>query len=247
MTMPRLSLGRLYRPSTGAGRLSLIVYLCLASPIWAESPIRLRDVTDRTGIQFEHSDGSTGKRYVVEPVASGLATFDYDGDGLIDIYFLTGGPLEGKQVENPPTNALYRNLGDFRFVDETQATGVGIAGFAMGVAVADYDNDGRADIYVSNYGPNVLYHQQGDGTFVDATEAAGVRLKDKVGVGAGVAFLDIDEDGSLDLYVANYLRFSSEDHPGVRLWASTSTPGHSNSHPSPTTSSATTAMALLST
>ena len=213
MTVSRLSLGPHHRPLPGAGQLLLIVCLCLASPVRAESPIQLRDVTGRTGVQFKHSDGSTGKRYVVEPVASGLATFDYDGDGLIDIYFLTGGPLEGKKVENPPTNALYRNLGDFRFVDETQKAGVGIPGYAMGVAVADYDNDGRADIYVSNYGPNVLYHQEKDGTFVDATEAAGVRIRDKVGVGAGVAFLDADEDGNLDLYVANYLRFSYENHP----------------------------------
>ncbi|OHB80291.1 MAG: hypothetical protein A2V98_24295 [Planctomycetes bacterium RBG_16_64_12] len=190
-----------------------MAWLGLVSAVWADSPIQLRDVTKRTGIQFEHSDGSTGKRYVVEPVASGLATFDYDGDGLIDIYFLTGGPLEGKKVDHPPTNALYRNLGDFRFVDVTQKTGVGIPGFAMGVAVADYDNDGRPDIYVSNYGPNVLYHQEEDGTFVDATEAAGVKLKNKVGVGAGVAFLDMDSDGDLDLYVANYLRFSYKNHP----------------------------------
>jgi hypothetical protein len=175
--------------------------------------MQFRDVTEATGIQFKHSDGSTGKRYVVEPVASGLATFDYDGDGLIDIYFLTGGPLEGQTVDNPPTNALYRNLGNFRFADVTRKTGVGIPGFAMGVAVADFDNDGHPDIYVSNYGPNVLYHNEGNGTFVDATQTAGVGPKDKVAVGAGAAFLDMDADGDLDLYVANYLKFSYKDHP----------------------------------
>jgi hypothetical protein len=170
-------------------------------------------MTPATGVHFKHDDGSTGKRFVVEPVASGLATFDHDGDGLIDIYFLTGGPLEDKKVDNPPTNALYRNLGDFRFADVTQKAGVGIPGYAMGAAVADYDNDGRPDIYVSNFGPNVLYRNQGDGTFADATLAAGVGLPGKVAVGAGAAFLDIDGDGNLDLYVANYLRFSCQTHP----------------------------------
>ena len=175
--------------------------------------MQLRDVTETTGIQFKHSDGSTGKRFVVEPVASGLATLDYDGDGLIDIYFLTGGPLEGQKVANPPTNALYRNLGNFRFEDVTQKAGVGKPGYAMGVAVGDYDNDRRPDIYVSNYGPNVLYHNAGNGTFVDATPTAGVGPQDKTAVGAGTAFLDMDGDGDLDLYVGNYLTFAYETHP----------------------------------
>ena len=213
MSISRRSSGS-RRPRRAAARgLGLLVCWCLASLVWGDSPIQLRDVTKNTGIQFQHSDGSTGKRYVVEPVASGLATFDCDNDGLIDIYFLTGGPLEGKKVDNPPTNRLYRNLGGFRFADVTQKLGVGIPGYAMGVAVADYDNDGRADIYVSNYGPNVLYHQQQDGTFIDATQTAGVGLRNKVAVGAGTAFLDMDADGDLDLYVANYLRFSYDDHP----------------------------------
>ena len=213
MTMPRLSPGQPSRARIHAGRLGLVAWLCLGTVVWAESPIRLRDVTRATGIHFKHDDGSTGKRYVVEPVASGLATFDYDGDGLIDIYFLTGGPLEGKKVDNPPTNALYRNRGSFRFVDVTRKAGVGIPGFAMGVAVADYDNDGHPDIYVSNFGPNVLYRNRGDGTFVGATQMAGVGLPGKVAVGAGTAFLDTDGDGNLDLYIANYLRFSYENHP----------------------------------
>jgi len=189
------------------------VWLILGAAVFAQGPIQLRDMTSATGIRFRHDDGSTGKRYVVEPVASGLATFDYDGDGRIDIYFLTGGPLEGRKVANPPTNALYRNMGQFRFADVTQRTGVGIPGYAMGAAAADYDNDGWPDVYVSNFGPNVLYRNRGDGTFEDASQAAGVGLPGKEAVGAGVAFLDADGDGDLDLYVANYLSFSYATHP----------------------------------
>jgi len=184
-----------------------------AAATFAQSPIQLRDMTTATGIRFKHDDGSTGKRYVVEPVASGLATFDYDGDGRIDIYFLTGGPLEGRKVDNPPTNALYRNLGGFRFAEVTREAGVGVPGYAMGVAVGDYDNDGWQDIYVSNFGPNLLYRNRCDGTFDEVSLTAGVRLPGKVAVGAGTAFLDADRDGNLDLYVANYLSFSYDTHP----------------------------------
>jgi hypothetical protein len=190
-----------------AWMLGLLLGWIGAAATFAQSPIQLRDMTSATGIRFKHDDGSTGKRYVVEPVASGLATFDYDGDGRIDVYFLTGGPLEGRKVDNPPTNALYRNLGGFRFADVTREAGVGVPGYAMGAAAADYDNDGWQDLYVSNFGPNLLYRNRGDGTFDEVSLAAGVRLPGKVAVGAGTAFLDADRDGNLDLYVANYSEF----------------------------------------
>lgn len=173
-------------------------------------PIRLRDVTGQTGIDFRHTDGSSGQHYIMETMTGGLAIFDYDGDGQEDIYFLNGAPLPGTQVDVPPTNHLYRNLGQFRFRKVTAEAAVGDPGFGLGVSVADYNNDGFLDIYVNNFGPNVLFRNNGDGTFTDVTAEAGVANGHKVG--AGVAFLDIEGDGDLDLYVANYVKFAWEKH-----------------------------------
>ena len=175
------------------------------------SPILLRDVTEHTGITWRHTDGSSGKRYIVETISAGLATFDYDGDGLVDIYFVNGAPLRGTNWEGPlPRNALYRNRGNFQFEDVTEAAGVGDTGYGLGVTVGDYDNDGWPDLFVSNYGPKVLYHNNGDGTFRAVSHQAGV--DDGYKVGAGACFLDIDRDGDLDLYVANYVDFSYETY-----------------------------------
>jgi enediyne biosynthesis protein E4 len=174
-------------------------------------PIQLRDVTTQTGIGFRHTDGGSGRRYIVETVTAGLATFDYDGDGLIDIYFLNGAPLEGTEHRrSAPRNELYRNDGDGMFTEVTTQAGVGDRGFGLGVAAGDYDNDGFPDLYINNYGRNVLYRNNGDGTFTEVTSPAGVDAGELVG--AGAAFLDIDADGQLDLYVANYIDFTYENH-----------------------------------
>jgi len=172
-------------------------------------PIQLVDVTAKTGITFRHTDGGSGRRYIVEYVSAGLALFDYDGDGDEDIYFLNGAPLPGTTAKTPPGNALYRNDGGFKFTDVTARAGVGDTGHGLGVTVGDYDNDGDLDLYLNNYGPNVLYRNNGDGTFTDVTKAAGVANGHRVGAGAN--FLDIDADGDLDLFVSNYVKFSPED------------------------------------
>ncbi len=184
--------------------------------------IVLTDVTEETGITFKHTDGSSGKRYIVESVSSGLALFDYDKDGDIDIYFLSGSPLKGTKFDKAPRNELYRNDGNWKFTNVTDRSGVGDTGFGLGVAVGDYDNDGDLDIYVNNYGPNVLYRNNSDGTFTDVTGRAGVVNGNKVG--AATHFLDMDKDGDLDLFVSNYLDFTYENHlmrtsKGIAMYA----------------------------
>ena len=189
-----------------AGLLLLCIFACAS----ANGAIMLRDVTKDTAITFTHTDGSSGRHYIVESVSSGLALFDYDNDGDVDIYFLNGAPLKGTKVRTPPKNALYRNDGNFKFMDVTDKAGAGDTGFGLGVAVGDYDNDGDLDIYVNNYGPNVLYRNNGDGTFTDVTAKAAVANGRKVG--ASAHFLDMDKDGDLDLFVANYLNFTYDNH-----------------------------------
>ena len=172
--------------------------------------IVLTDVTNQTGITFVHTDGSFGKRYMMENVTAGLALFDYDRDGDIDIYFLNGGIMKGNPSKEKPANALYRNDGDWKFTDVTAAAAVGDTGHGLGVAVGDYDNDGDLDIYLNNHGPNVLYRNNGDGTFSDVTKQAKVSNGDQMG--AGTCFLDADKDGNLDLYVSNYVVFDYKAH-----------------------------------
>ena len=205
------------RPPCGRGlsglrRGMLVLMLCAPLLQAAEkpSPIQLKDVTRQTGINFVHTDGSSGRRYIVESVSCGLATFDYDGDGDIDILFLNGGPLPGSRITPPPRNALYRNDGRWKFTDVTHAAGLNDTGYHLGVCVGDYDNDGDQDIYLNNFGPNVLYRNNGDGTFSDITKSAGVANGDKVG--ASACFLDSDKDGDLDLFVANYVDFTFAKH-----------------------------------
>jgi len=173
-------------------------------------PIELHDVTGETLIDFVHTDGSGGQHYIAETVTTGVATFDYDGDGRIDVYFPNGAPLRGTQVDRPPRHALYKNLGGWKFRDVTEEAGVACTGFGLGATAGDYDDDGDADLYVSNFGPKVLFRNNGDGTFTDVTRKAGVADGERLG--AGVCFLDADGDGDLDLYVANYVKFTYENH-----------------------------------
>lgn len=183
-----------------------------AAPV-EPGPIQFRDITRESGVKFRHTDGSSGKLYIIETVASGMVTFDYDNDGLVDIYFTNGAPLAGTpQPPEPPRNRLFRNLGGLRFADVTEAAGVGDTGYGLGVVAGDYNEDGLADLYVSNFGRNALYHNNGDGSFTDVATPAGVAVDDPKKLGAGVAFLDIEADGDLDLLVANYIRYSYDIH-----------------------------------
>lgn len=185
--------------------------------------ILFHDVTGSCGIDFVHTDGSSGRRYVIEPMSAGLLLFDYDNDGWIDIYFLNGAPLPGCETVQRPTNKLFRNLGGWKFQDVTAESGTGDPGYGLGVAAADFDNDGDEDFYINNFGPNVFFRNNGDGTFTDITEQTGTATGHKMG--AGVCFLDVDHDGWVDLYVGNYIDFSFDQHRDVTINGVPSYPG----------------------
>ena len=169
--------------------LAVVLVCAAANAIPSQNGIVLRDVTQETNIAFTHTAGNCGKYYIMETVSAGLALFDYDGDGDVDIYLLNGAPLEGTTVTTPPRNALYRNDGGFKFTDVTDQAKVGDTGYGLGVTAGDYDNDGDQDIYLNNYGPNVLYRNDGNGSFTDVTKEAGVGNGRHVG--AGASFLDM--------------------------------------------------------
>ncbi len=179
--------------------------------------IVLAEVSSSTGIEFVHTDGSSGQRYIVETVSAGVATFDYDGDGWIDILFLNGTPLGDAAKSSPAAPCrLYRNTGHWRFTDVTQPAGLDLPAYALGVAVADYDNDGDPDIFLNNFGTNQLFRNRGNGTFEEVAKRAGVDDGPEH-VGAGATFLDVDADGDLDLYVGHYVDFSYARHQIVRF------------------------------
>lgn len=161
----------------------------------------------------------------MEAMSTGIATFDFDGDGLIDIYFPNGAPLPGDTPATPPRHALYQNLGGWRFRDVTIEARAVCTSFGLGITTGDYDNDGWDDIYLNNFGANVLFHNNGDGTFSAATQRAGVARGQLVG--AGACFFDKESDGNLDLYVGNYIDLNCDEHvPHV-------TPGGLPRYPSP--------------
>ena len=191
----------------------LVCLLVILPGLRTDGNIILTDVTKQTGITFVHTDGSCGNRFIMETVTAGLALFDYDNDGDIDIYFVNGAPLKGTPPSRggPPKNALYRNDGGWKFTDVTQQADVGDTGYGLGVAVGDYDNNGYQDIYLNNFGQNVLYRNNGNGTFTDVTKQAGVE-DNPPHIGAGACFLDMDKDGDLDLFVSHYLEFSYDKH-----------------------------------
>ena len=147
-----------------------------------ETALRFTDMSKACGIQFQHDDGSTGSYHIIEAMSAGLALFDYDNDGDIDIYLLNGSRLEETRAMRP-RNCLFRNDGNWQFTDVTDIAGVGDTAASLGVAVGDYDNDGDSDIYVNNYGPNVLYQNKGDGTFASVGEHSGVTNGNRVGAG----------------------------------------------------------------
>ncbi|HYM10069.1 MAG TPA: VCBS repeat-containing protein, partial [Bryobacterales bacterium] len=191
------------------------------------------DVTRRAGIGFVHQSSPTSQKYLIESMTGGVAVFDYNGDGLLDIFFVNGAALKdpmpagGRPDKSAPRfwNRLYRNNGNGTFTDVTERAGVRGRGYGMGVAAADFDNDGHTDLYVTNLDGNILYHNNGDGTFTDVTAQAGVAGS---GWSAGALFIDYDRDGLLDLVVSRYLKWDFS----MNIWCGERKPGYrSYCHP----------------
>ena len=176
----------------------------------ANTNIQFVDVTQEAGIHWKHVDGRSGQKYFMETLGSGAAFFDYDADGDPDLYFVNGAPLPGYVSQEIPANCLYQNNGDGTFTDITEKAGVGDTGYGHGCAVGDYNNDGKLDLYVTNYGVNRLYRNNGDGTFTEVAESAGVT---EPRWSTSCAFADYDRDGNLDLYVVNYIVFDIDENP----------------------------------
>ena len=172
----------------------------------------------RSPLDFVLQNSPTPRKYLIETMPGGVALFDYNNDGLLDVFLVNGGNLvnpmplpENFDRHNPKYwNRLYRQNRDGSFTDVTEQAGlskVGDGNYGMGVAVGDYDNDGYADLYVTNYGRNILYHNNGDGTFTDVTEKAGVAAG---GWSASAGFFDYDNDGRLDLFVTRYMEWDTK-------------------------------------
>ena len=172
---------------------------------------RLTDVGKQAGLTQPMVYGGTdSKSYIIEVVGCGVAFIDYDNDGWVDLFILSGTRLEAA----PPgtTNRLYKNNRDGTFTDVTAKAGLQRTGWASAVTVGDYDNDGFDDLFLTYYGQNVLYHNNGDGTFSDVTDKAGLH-QSAVRYGSGCTWVDYDRDGRLDLFVANYLNTTLEKLP----------------------------------
>jgi len=174
------------------------------------SPVTFVDVAKEAGLTTPNVWGGVDhKRYIIEAKGSGLAFFDYDQDGWLDIYLTNGTRLGAHWPEGQaPTSHLYKNNRDGTFTDVTAKSGLGRTGWQTGVCVGDYDSDGWDDLFCCFWGHNILFHNNGDGTFTDVTKRAGV-YDEKIRWGAGCTFLDYDRDGHLDLFVCNYIKFDA--------------------------------------
>ncbi len=176
--------------------------------------VTFTDITQEAGIDFIQTSGNPqDKKSIIEAKGGGVALFDADADGWLDIYFVNGNHFEDKHLDKPqPSNMLYRNNQDGTFTNISEKAGVGDTGWGMGCAAADYDNDGDTDLYVTNYGPNRFYRNNGDGTFTDIINESGCQSNL---LSTGAAFGDFDLDGWVDLVVADYLDLDSLDRkPG---------------------------------
>ena len=174
--------------------------------------IQFEDIATKAGLTARHVTGGDDKKYILETTGSGVALFDYDNDGYLDIFLVNGTMLEGFAQRQEPTSHLYHNNKNGTFTDVTQDAKLLRSGWGQGACVGDYDNDGYDDLFVTYYGQNVLYRNQGNGTFDDVTQKSGLMHK-TVRWSTGCSFLDYNKDGKLDLFVANYVDLDLKKTP----------------------------------
>jgi hypothetical protein len=177
------------------------------APAPPRNAVLFTDVTRDSGIAFVHNSGAFGKKYLPETMGSGVAFLDYDGDGRQDLFFVQSADWPERR-RHRTTQALYRNKGDGTFEDATRKAGLAVELYAIGVAAADYDNDGHVDLFINALGPDRLFRNRGDGTFEDVTQKAGVS---DPGFGTSATWVDYDRDGRLDLFACNYVQWSPKD------------------------------------
>ncbi len=186
-------------------RVYLFALLFFSLYMPAKADVKFTDVTDGSGIEFRHFTGATGKRYMPETMGAGCAFLDYDADGNLDILLANGTNLTAEnQAETPQ---LYRNIGGGQFIDVTEAAGLDVPMYGMGITAADYDNDADIDIYFTNVGKNRLFRNNGDHTFTDVTDTAEVGDPNW---STSATFFDADNDGWLDIFVCNYVEWTPE-------------------------------------
>ncbi len=203
----------------------------LATPIWKlrnpivveaatdhseSSAVQYFDVASRAGLHIPNVwGGIKHKRFIVETKGSGIAFFDYDNDGWLDIYLTNGSRLDARWPSGQvPTTHLYKNNRDGTFTDVTEKSGLARSGWQTGVCVGDYDNDGWDDLFCTFWGRNILFHNNGDGTFADVTRKAGL-YQENGRWGTGCTFLDYDRDGHLDLFVCNFVKLDPDKPPSL--------------------------------
>ena len=182
----------------------------------SQSPVQFIDVARQAGLNAPNVwGGISHKRSIIETKGSGVAFFDYDNDGWIDIYLTNGNRLDAHwQPGQAPISHLYKNNRDGTFTDATQRSGLGVTGWQTGVCVGDYDNDGWDDLFCCFWGHNILYHNNGDGTFTDVTRKTGL-YQERGRWGSGCTFLDYDRDGHLDLFVCRYIQLDPAKIPSA--------------------------------